>query len=204
MRVGSALRETGRKLLADGGPPSRRQLQVSARVARDFSGGFRKSSRDRCDFRRSGVCSYVDEVPIKGGQGKILKGINRGDSCFGARKDLREASACGNYSSSACACDSDVASSFGWSPTQRRRAESEMPARETEAIILKTFPLGEADRLVSFLGRTSGRLRGVAGGARRVKNRYGSTLEILSHVQLWYVERETRDLVRIQQCELLE
>ena len=79
-----------------------------------------------------------------------------------------------------------------------------MPARETEAIILKTFPLGEADRLVSFLGRSSGRLRGVASGARRIKNRYGSTLELLSHVQLWYVERETRDLVRIQQCELLE
>ena len=79
-----------------------------------------------------------------------------------------------------------------------------MPARETEAIILKTFPLGEADRLVSFLGRTSGRLRGVASGARRIKNRYGSTLEVLSHVQLWYVERETRDLVRIEQCELLE
>ena len=79
-----------------------------------------------------------------------------------------------------------------------------MPARETEAIILKTFPLGEADRLVSFLGRASGRLRGVAGGARRVKNRYGSTLEVLSHVHLWYVERETRDLVRIQQAELLE
>jgi DNA repair protein RecO (recombination protein O) len=79
-----------------------------------------------------------------------------------------------------------------------------MPARETEAIILKTFPLGEADRLVSFLGRSSGRIRGVAGGARRLKNRYGSTLEILSHVQLWYVEKETRDLVRIQQCELIE
>jgi DNA repair protein RecO (recombination protein O) len=79
-----------------------------------------------------------------------------------------------------------------------------MPARETEAIILKTFPLGEADRLVSFLGRASGRVRGVAAGARRVKNRYGSTLEVLSHVQIWYVERETRELVRIQQCELLE
>jgi DNA repair protein RecO (recombination protein O) len=79
-----------------------------------------------------------------------------------------------------------------------------MPARETEAIILKTFPLGEADRLVSFLGRTSGRVRGVAAGARRVKNRYGSTLEVLSHVQIWYVEKETRELVRIQQCELLE
>jgi DNA repair protein RecO (recombination protein O) len=79
-----------------------------------------------------------------------------------------------------------------------------MPARETEAIILKTFPLGEADRLVSFYGRASGRLRGVAAGARRIKNRYGSTLEVLSHVQLRYVERETRDLVRIQECELLE
>ena len=75
-----------------------------------------------------------------------------------------------------------------------------MPARETEAIILKTFSLGEADRLVSFFGRTSGRMRGVAAGARRIKNRYGSTLEILSHVQLWYVEKETRDLVRIQQA----
>ena len=67
-----------------------------------------------------------------------------------------------------------------------------MPARETEAIILKTFPLGEADRLVSFFGRSSGRMRGVAAGARRLKNRFGSTLEILSHVQLWYFERETR------------
>ena len=79
-----------------------------------------------------------------------------------------------------------------------------MPARETEAIILKTFPLGEADRLVSFLGRSSGRVRGVAAGARRLKNRYGSTLEVLSHVQIWYVEKETRELVRIQQAELLE
>lgn len=79
-----------------------------------------------------------------------------------------------------------------------------MPARETEAIILKTFPLGEADRLVSFFGRSSGRIRGVASGARRLKNRYGSTLEVLSHVQLWYVEKETRELVRIQQAELLE
>jgi DNA repair protein RecO (recombination protein O) len=79
-----------------------------------------------------------------------------------------------------------------------------MPAKETEAIILKTFSLGEADRLVSFFGRTSGRMRGVASGARRIMNRYGSTLEILSHVQLWYIEKETRDLVRIQQCELLE
>jgi DNA repair protein RecO (recombination protein O) len=93
--------------------------------------------------------------------------------------------------------------SFSWSGVASARRLL-MPARETEAIILKTFPLGEADRLVSFFGRSSGRMRGVAAGARRVKNRYGSTLEVLSHVQIWYVERETRDLVRIQQADLLE
>jgi DNA repair protein RecO (recombination protein O) len=90
-----------------------------------------------------------------------------------------------------------------WFDTASARRQL-MPARETEAIILKTFPLGEADRLVSFLGRSSGRVRGVAAGARRLKNRYGSTLEILSHVQIWYVEKETRELVRIHQAELLE
>ncbi len=79
-----------------------------------------------------------------------------------------------------------------------------MPARETEAIILKTFPLGEADRLVSFVSRANGRMRGVASGARRLKNQFGSTLELLSHVEMEYVERETRDLVRIRQCDLLE
>src|SRR6266481_10200247 len=55
-------------------------------------------------------------------------------------------------------------------PLSKRSRRHFMPARETEAIILKTFALGEADRLVSFLGRTSGRMRGVAAGARRIKN----------------------------------
>jgi DNA repair protein RecO (recombination protein O) len=79
-----------------------------------------------------------------------------------------------------------------------------MPARETEAIILRTFPLGEVDRLVSFLSRSAGKLRGVATGARRLRNRFGCALETLSYVKMWYLERETRELVRIQQCEMLE
>lgn len=78
-----------------------------------------------------------------------------------------------------------------------------MPLRESEAIILRSYPLGEADRLVSFLGRTTGRLRGVARGARRPKSRFGSTLEPLSYIRIWFYERETRELVRITQCELL-
>ena len=79
-----------------------------------------------------------------------------------------------------------------------------MPLREAEAIILRCYPLGEADRLVSFLGRSTGRLRGVARGARRPGSRFGSTLEPLSHVRIWFYERETRELVRINQCELIE
>jgi DNA repair protein RecO (recombination protein O) len=79
-----------------------------------------------------------------------------------------------------------------------------MPLHESEAIILQSYSLGEADRLVSFLSRTMGRVRGAASGARRTKSRFGSTLERLSHVRMWFFEKETRELVRINQTELIE
>jgi DNA repair protein RecO (recombination protein O) len=79
-----------------------------------------------------------------------------------------------------------------------------MPLHESEAIVLQSYPLGEADRLVSFLSRAMGRVRGVAAGARRPKSRFGSSLERLSHIRIWFFERETRDLVRINQCEMIE
>ncbi len=79
-----------------------------------------------------------------------------------------------------------------------------MPLKDTEAIILRTYPVGESDRIVSFLSRTEGRLRGVAQGARRPKSRFAGLLEPLSHVRLWFYERETRSLVRISEGELLE
>jgi DNA repair protein RecO (recombination protein O) len=79
-----------------------------------------------------------------------------------------------------------------------------MPLKESEAIVLRTYPLGEGDRLVSFLDRQAGRVRGVARGARMPKSRFGSTLEMLSYIRVWYFEREGRELVRINQCELIE
>jgi len=79
-----------------------------------------------------------------------------------------------------------------------------MPLHESEAIVLQSYALGEADRIVSFLSRNMGRVRGVAAGARRTKSRFGSTLERLSHVRIWFFERENRELVRINQCELIE
>jgi DNA repair protein RecO (recombination protein O) len=79
-----------------------------------------------------------------------------------------------------------------------------MPLHESEAIVLRSYPLGEADRLVSFLSRAMGRVRGVAAGSRRPKSRFGSTLERLSHIRIWFFEKETRDLVRISECEMIE
>lgn len=79
-----------------------------------------------------------------------------------------------------------------------------MPLRETEAIVLRTYRLGEADKIVSLFTRQFGRLRGVARGAQRPKSRYGGTLELLTHVRLWLFERENRDLVYLNAVELLE
>ena len=79
-----------------------------------------------------------------------------------------------------------------------------MPLHESEAIVLQRYPLGEADRLVSFLSRSMGRVRGVAAGSRKTKSRFGATLEKLSYIRIWFFERESRDLVRISQCEMIE
>lgn len=78
-----------------------------------------------------------------------------------------------------------------------------MPARVSEALILRTFPLKESDLIVSFLARDQGKLRGVARRARRPKSSFGSGLERLSHVKLFYFQRETRELVNLDSCELI-
>lgn len=79
-----------------------------------------------------------------------------------------------------------------------------MPLRETEAIVLRTYRLGEADKIASLLTRQLGRLRAVAQGALRPKSRYGGTLEPLSYVRLWIFERENRDLLRLNSVEIIE
>ncbi len=79
-----------------------------------------------------------------------------------------------------------------------------MPLRETEAIVLRTYRLGEADKIVSLFTRQAGRLRAVATGAQRTRSRYGGTLEPLSYIRLWLFERENRDLLRVNSAELLE
>ena len=79
-----------------------------------------------------------------------------------------------------------------------------MPLHESEAIVLRSYPLARLTGWLVFCPASMGRVRGVAAGARRTKSRFGSTLERLSHVRIWFYERETRDLVRISQCEMIE
>jgi DNA repair protein RecO (recombination protein O) len=69
---------------------------------------------------------------------------------------------------------------------------------------LKTYPLGEADRIVAFFSRDRGKMRGVANGARRMKNRFGASLEPLAHSRIQFFEKENRELVRIQSADLLD
>jgi len=79
-----------------------------------------------------------------------------------------------------------------------------MPLVETEAIVLRSYRLAEADKIVSLFTRQIGRIRAVAAGAQRTKSRYGGTLESLGHIRLWLYQRENRDLARLNSVEIIE
>lgn len=79
-----------------------------------------------------------------------------------------------------------------------------MPLIETEAIVLRTHRLGEADKIVSLLTRQLGRIRAVAKGAFSRRGRYGAALEPLSYIRVWVYDRENRDLQRIGSAEIVE
>ncbi len=79
-----------------------------------------------------------------------------------------------------------------------------MPARASESFILRTYPFREADLIVSFFTRDQGKLRGIARRARKPKNSFGSGLERLSLVNLSYSQKETRELVNLNGCDLLQ
>ena len=54
----------------------------------------------------------------------------------------------------------------------------------TEAIVLRSFPFGEADRVLHLYTAASGRVGAMAKGVRRTKSRFGGRLEPFSHVEL--------------------
>lgn len=76
-----------------------------------------------------------------------------------------------------------------------------MPLYSADALILRTYKLGEADRIVVFLTRDRGKKRGVAKGARRPKSNFVGALEPLTHVRVAYFEKERRELVNLNYSE---
>jgi DNA repair protein RecO (recombination protein O) len=64
-----------------------------------------------------------------------------------------------------------------------------------EAVVLRTQKLGEADRIVTLLTRSHGKVRAVAKGVRRTSSRFGARLEPFSHVDLQLASGRSLDVV---------
>src|SRR3954471_6613964 len=76
-----------------------------------------------------------------------------------------------------------------------------MPLYAADALILRTYKLGESDRIVVFLTGDRGKKRGVAKNARQSRRRFGGGLEPMTYGRVGYVERERRALVRLDYVE---
>ena len=69
--------------------------------------------------------------------------------------------------------------------------------------MLRSYNLAEADKIVAFLTREHGLVRGVAKGARKLKSRFGASLEPFTVISLTFYEKEGRELVSVRQAEIL-
>lgn len=79
-----------------------------------------------------------------------------------------------------------------------------MPLYRTQAIVLKSMKLSEKDKLVTFLTEAHGKVKCVAKAARRLKSRFGASLEPMSHVSLIYFGKEHQELYRLNQCDIIQ
>lgn len=79
-----------------------------------------------------------------------------------------------------------------------------MALRESEAIVLRTYSLREADLLVTLFTRLEGKVHGVARSAKKSRRRFGGALEPLTYVRAFYDVRERQELARLDSCDVLE
>lgn len=77
-----------------------------------------------------------------------------------------------------------------------------MAIRHDSGIVLRSYPFGEADRVVVLLSPDNGKLRTVAKGIRKTKSRFGGRLEPFTHVGM--VLYEGRNLDTITQVDVIE
>jgi DNA repair protein RecO (recombination protein O) len=78
-----------------------------------------------------------------------------------------------------------------------------MPVLTSEAVVLRTWPVHEADLIVSLFTRDYGKLRGMAKSALRSRKRFGGALEPMTLTRAWFAERPRQELVRLDQLEIL-
>jgi DNA repair protein RecO (recombination protein O) len=76
-----------------------------------------------------------------------------------------------------------------------------MPLYKEQGIVLRSIKLGEADKIVSILTQSSGKIRAVAKGIRRTSSRFGARLEPLTHVSLLLYQG--RNLDTVTQAEII-
>jgi DNA repair protein RecO (recombination protein O) len=79
-----------------------------------------------------------------------------------------------------------------------------MALKESEAIVLRTYPLRESDLLVTLFTRMEGKVKGVARAAMKSRRRFGGALEPLTYVRAFYDDREGQELARLDSCEVIE
>lgn len=78
-----------------------------------------------------------------------------------------------------------------------------MPLRRALAIVLRSYRVGETDKVVVFFTLEYGKLRGMARAARRPRSRFGGSLEIGTEVELEFFEKESRELVSVDRCDIV-
>jgi len=77
-----------------------------------------------------------------------------------------------------------------------------MSLGRSAAVVIGSFPLGESDRVVTFFSRDVGRVRGVARAARRMRSRFGGSLELFTLGELVFFDTGRSDLVRIDHFDV--
>jgi DNA repair protein RecO (recombination protein O) len=78
-----------------------------------------------------------------------------------------------------------------------------MSVLTSEAVVLRTWPVQEADLIVSFFTRDYGRVKGIAKAALKSRKRFGGALEPMTVVRAWFAERPRQELVRLDQLEIV-
>ena len=75
---------------------------------------------------------------------------------------------------------------------------------KTRAIVIKSINLSESDRIITFMTENQGKVKCVAKGARKIKNRFWGALEPMSLIHLIYFGKEHQNLFRLNHSDIIE